>query len=68
MRPHASRQKELCCSALVNLMWKLGEKKYAVFAIQGPTLNFEIPESYEKDNVTERVTKECSTASIKLTS
>ena len=56
MRPHASRQKELCCSALVNLMWKLGEKKYAVFAIQGPTLNFEIPETYEKDNVTERVT------------
>ena len=36
-------------------MWKLGEKKYAVFAIQGPTLNFEIPETYEKDNVTERV-------------
>ena len=55
MRPNAGRQKELCCIALVNLLWKIGERKYAVFAIQGPTLNFEVPEEYEKDNVTERL-------------
>ena len=34
---------------------QLGEKKYAVFAIQGPTHNFEIPETFEKDGVTEKV-------------
>ena len=34
---------------------QLGEKKYAVFAIKGPTLNFEIPSHFEQDGVTERV-------------
>lgn len=39
---------------LMNL-FQLGHKKYAVFAIKGPTLNFEIPPNFEQDGVTERV-------------
>ena len=35
--------------------FQLGDEKYAVFAIMGPTLCFEIPPNYHKDNITEKV-------------
>ena len=38
---------------LVN--FQLGDEKYAVFAIMGPTLCFELPSNYHRDNITEKV-------------
>ena len=34
---------------------QLGDEKYAVFAIMGPTLCFDLPSNYHKDNITEKV-------------
>ena len=55
MRPHAARQKEMFASALADLLWRLGDEKYAVLATQGPTLCFDPPVNFTRDDVSEKL-------------
>ena len=55
MRPHAARQREMFASALSELFWRLGDEKYAVLATQGPTLCFDPPVNFTRDDVSEKL-------------
>ena len=37
-------------------IWQLGDEKYAVLATQGPTLCFDPPSNFVRDEITEKVT------------
>ena len=37
------------------IMIQLGDEKYAVYATQGPTLCFDPPQNFTRDDVTEKV-------------